>query len=57
MDVARIPGAVAGGRADSRLLQEFMAKMGRHDYSPLGRPDNRLEDLEAVQYGALGRTP
>ncbi len=47
--VDRIPAALAGGRADSRLLQEFMAKMGRHDYSPTGRLDNMLKDLEAVQ--------
>ena len=46
--VDRIPEALAGGRADSRLLQEFMAKMGRHDYSPTGRLDNMLKDLEAV---------
>ena len=49
VDVEQIPSALAGGRADSRLLQEFMAKMGRHDYSPTGRLDNMLKDLEAVQ--------
>jgi 2-hydroxy-3-oxopropionate reductase len=49
VSVDRIPAALAGGRADSRLLQEFMAKMGRHDYSPTGRIDNMLKDLEAVQ--------
>jgi len=49
VSVDRIPSALAGGRADSRLLQEFMAKMGRHDYSPTGRLDNMLKDLEAVQ--------
>jgi 2-hydroxy-3-oxopropionate reductase len=47
--VDRIPAALAGGRADSRLMQEFMAKMGAHDYSPTGRLDNMLKDLEAVQ--------
>lgn len=55
--VDRIPDAVAGGRADSRLLQEFMTKMGRHDYSPTGRLDNMLKDLEAVQaFAARTRT-
>ena len=44
-----IPAALAGGRADSRILQEFMAKMARHDYSPTGRLDNMLKDLDAVQ--------
>lgn len=49
VDVDCIPAALSGGRADSVLLQEFMAKMGRHDYSPTGRLDNMLKDLEAVQ--------
>ncbi len=44
----RIPAALAGGRADSRLLQEFGAKMARRDYSPTGRLDNMLKDLESV---------
>jgi 2-hydroxy-3-oxopropionate reductase len=55
--VDRIPAALAGGRADSRLMQEFMAKMGAHDYSPTGRLDNMLKDLEAVQaFAAKSRT-
>ena len=45
----RIPTALAGGRADSRLLQEFGAKMARRDYSPTGRLDNMLKDLDSVQ--------
>jgi 2-hydroxy-3-oxopropionate reductase len=49
----RIPAALAGGRADSRILQEFGAKMARRDYSPTGRLDNMLKDLESVQ--ALAR--
>ncbi len=49
----RIPSALAGGRADSRILQEFGAKMARRDYSPTGRLDNMLKDLEGVQ--ALAR--
>lgn len=49
VDVERIPAALAGGRADSRLLQEFMAKMGRHDYTPTGNLANMLKDLEAIQ--------
>jgi len=50
----RIPSALAGGRADSRILQEFGAKMARRDYSPTGRLDNMLKDLDGVQ--ALART-
>ena len=49
----RIPAALAGGRADSRLLQEFGAKMASRDYSPTGRLDNMLKDLDSVQ--ALAR--
>jgi 2-hydroxy-3-oxopropionate reductase len=54
VDATLIPGALAGGRADSRILQEFMAKMARRDYSPTGRIDNMLKDLETVQAAALG---
>ena len=53
VDATRIPAALAGGRADSRILQEFMAKMARRDFSPTGRIDNMLKDLETVQAAAL----
>jgi 2-hydroxy-3-oxopropionate reductase len=49
-----IPAALAGGRADSRLLQEFGAKMARRDYSTTGRLDNMLKDLDSIQ--ALARS-
>jgi 2-hydroxy-3-oxopropionate reductase len=52
VDAAQIPQALAGGRADSRILQEFMAKMARRDFSPTGRIDNMLKDLETVQAAA-----
>ncbi|MGE4430311.1 MAG: NAD(P)-dependent oxidoreductase [Sphingobium sp.] len=55
VDAARIPAALAGGRADSRIMQEFMGKMARRDYSPTGRIDNMLKDLETVQAAALAR--
>ncbi|MEO0062761.1 MAG: hypothetical protein RLZZ08_1321 [Pseudomonadota bacterium] len=58
IDAALIPAALEGGRADSRIMQEFMAKMARRDFSPTGRIDNMLKDLETVQASALaGRTP
>lgn len=58
IDAALIPAALEGGRADSRIMQEFMGKMARRDYSPTGRIDNMLKDLETVQAAALaGRTP
>jgi len=49
VDAARIPAALAGGRADSRLLQEFGPRMAARDYAPTGRIDNMLKDLEGVQ--------
>lgn len=53
VDAARIPEALAGGRADSRILQEFMGKMARRDFTPTGRIDNMLKDLETAQSAAM----
>jgi 2-hydroxy-3-oxopropionate reductase len=55
VDASRIPAALAGGRADSRILQEFMAKMARRDFTSTGRIDNMLKDLETVQAAALAK--
>ncbi len=49
VDAAKIPQALQGGRADSAILQEFMAKMAAKDYSPTGRIDNMVKDLNGVQ--------
>lgn len=58
VDAARVPAALAGGRADGRILQEFMGKMARLDLTPTGRIDNMLKDLEATQrFAASLRTP
>ncbi len=58
VDAEKIPAALEGGRADSRILQEFMPKMARYDYTVTGRIDNMLKDLEAVQrYASSMRTP
>lgn len=53
VDPAAIPAALAGGRADSRIMQEFMGKFAARDYSPTGRIDNMLKDLDSVQAFAL----
>ena len=53
VDPAKIPSALAGGRADSRIMQEFMAKFAARDYAPTGRIDNMLKDLDSVQAFAL----
>lgn len=55
VDATRIPAALAGGRGDSNILQEFMVKMARRDFSPTGRIDNMLKDLETVQASALAK--
>ena len=53
VDPAAIPAALAGGRADSRILQEFMAKFAARDFSPTGRIDNMLKDLDSLQAFSL----
>lgn len=53
VDPAKIPTALAGGRADSRIMQEFMAKFAARDFTPTGRIDNMLKDLDSVQAFAL----
>ena len=53
VDPSKIPAALAGGRADSRIMQEFMAKFAARDFTPTGRLDNMLKDLDSVQAFAL----
>lgn len=58
VDPRRIPEALAGGRADNRIMQEFMVKFAERDYTPTGRLDNMLKDLDSVQAFALAtKTP
>ena len=53
VDPAKIPAALAGGRGDNRIMQEFMAKFAARDFTPTGRLDNMLKDLDSVQAFAL----
>ena len=55
VDASKLPSALAGGRADSQILREFGPKMAARDYTPTGRIDNMLKDLEAVQAFAQGQ--
>ncbi len=58
VDPAAIPAALKGGRADSAILQEFMGKFARRDFTPTGRIDNMMKDLDSLQAFALStRTP
>ena len=49
VDATKIPRALGGGRADSVILQEFMVKFANRDYTPTGRIDNMVKDLNGVQ--------
>ncbi len=58
VDPRKIPAALAGGRADNRMMQEFMVKFANRDFTPTGRLDNMLKDLDSVQAFALAtKTP
>ena len=48
IDAAKIPQALAGGRADSSQLQEMFPKMVRSDFSITGRASLMLKDLELI---------
>lgn len=58
VDPAKIPAALAGGRADGRIMQEFMGKFAARDFSPTGSLGNMLKDLDSIQAFALNtKTP
>jgi 3-hydroxyisobutyrate dehydrogenase-like beta-hydroxyacid dehydrogenase len=48
IDAAKIPQALAGGRADSKQLQEMFPKMVASDFSITGRSALMLKDLELI---------
>jgi 2-hydroxy-3-oxopropionate reductase len=53
VDPARIPAALAGGRADGKIMQEFMAKFAARDFTPTGSLANMLKDLDSIQAFAM----
>jgi 2-hydroxy-3-oxopropionate reductase len=55
VDARRLSQALTGGRADSQILAEFGPKMAARDFTPTGRIDNMLKDLEAVQAFSQGQ--
>jgi 2-hydroxy-3-oxopropionate reductase len=58
VDAAAIPKALAGGRADSAILQEYMPRMAERDYRRTGRIDNMVKDLNgAADLARLTHTP
>jgi len=54
IDAARLPECLAGGHADSSLLQKLYPRMQRRDYAPLGYVRQLLKDLEMVNEFAAG---
>ncbi|HYL17451.1 MAG TPA: NAD(P)-dependent oxidoreductase [Burkholderiales bacterium] len=48
IDAAKIPEALAGGRADSRQLQEMFTKMVASNFAITGRAYLMLKDLELI---------
>ena len=48
INAAKIPEALAGGRADSSQLQEMFPKMVRSEFSITGRASLMLKDLELI---------
>lgn len=49
VDASKIPQALAGGRADSAILQEYMPRFATKDYRRTGRIDNMVKDLAFAQ--------
>ena len=48
IDVAKIPEALSGGRADSKVLQEYLPRMAAGDFVVQGRIDLLVKDLGTV---------
>jgi 3-hydroxyisobutyrate dehydrogenase-like beta-hydroxyacid dehydrogenase len=48
IDAARIPACLAGGHADSTLLQQIYPRMSGRDFAPRGYARQMLKDLEMV---------
>jgi len=54
VDASKLPGALAGGRADSAALQEFAPQMAARLAPPTGAMRNMVKDMEGVQALAHG---
>ena len=48
IDAAKLPDCLAGGHADSSLLQRVYPRMVQRDFAPLGYSRQLLKDLEMV---------
>jgi 3-hydroxyisobutyrate dehydrogenase len=52
IDAARLPECLAGGHADSSLLQKVYPRIAGRDFAPLGYARQLLKDLEMVHHFA-----
>jgi len=58
LDAAGVPTALAGGLADSNLLQRFYPRMARREFAPQGYVRQLLKDLEMVhEFAAATKSP
>ncbi len=58
IDATSVPGALAGGLADSNLLQRFYPRMVRREFAPQGYVRQLLKDLEMVhEFAAATKSP
>jgi 3-hydroxyisobutyrate dehydrogenase-like beta-hydroxyacid dehydrogenase len=58
IDPARLPDCLAGGLADSALLQKLYPRMVRRDFAPQGYVRQLLKDLEMVnEYAGALKAP
>jgi len=48
VDASKIPAALAGGRADSTVLQEWAPRMVAKDYDPTGTVNIILKDMNVI---------
>lgn len=53
LDVAALPTALSGGRADSRMLQDFWPRLVAEDFAPTSTVRSIVKDIALVQ--GLGR--
>ncbi|HUJ86201.1 MAG TPA: NAD(P)-dependent oxidoreductase [Burkholderiales bacterium] len=58
LDAAQLPQALAGGLADSNLMQRFYPRMLKREFAPQGYVRQLLKDLEMVhEFAAATKSP
>jgi 3-hydroxyisobutyrate dehydrogenase len=58
LDAAKVPEALAGGLADSNLMQRFYPRMQKREFAPQGYVRQLLKDLEMVhEFAAATKSP